>query len=499
MGREGENYMDKQAYLAQIDRVIAAGPYKADWGSLSRHATPGWYQDAKLGIFIHWGIYSVPGYHNEWYSREMYDPKTPSYRYHVAHYGKPDQFGYKDFIPMFKGEKFDPAAWARLFCAAGAQYVMPVAEHHDGFAMYQTDFNRWNSVEMGPHQDVLGRLKSACQGEGLVFCASNHRAEHYFFMNNGRRIPSDVSDPAYGDFYGPAKDSNALLSYKMSATANDCRTEGPTEDYLEDWLVRCCEMVDRYRPQVVYFDWWIHNLAFKPYLKRFAAYYYNQAEAWGVQVDINYKLQAFAPCCAMPDVERGALTEVSPVPWQTCTAIGKRSWGYTKDNRFKSPYHVITDLIDIVSKNGRMLLNVGPKPDGTITKEETRVLQSLGDWLAVNGKGIYGTMPWRCYGEGKVRVKAGFFQDNKAKKYTPRDFRFTYKDGRIYAFQMLPGKNKTVRLRTFCTTAQDLDIRRVTWLGVGEVPFTRSAKHLELQLPKTPGTLLPLCFELEIG
>ena len=146
--------MDKQAYLAQIDRVIAAGPYKADWGSLSRHATPGWYQDAKLGIFIHWGIYSVPGYHNEWYSRAMYDPKTPSYRYHVAHYGKPDQFGYKDFIPMFKGEKFDPAAWAKLFCAAGAQYVMPVAEHHDGFAMYQTDFNRWNSVEMGPHQDV---------------------------------------------------------------------------------------------------------------------------------------------------------------------------------------------------------------------------------------------------------------------------------------------------------------------------------------------------------
>lgn len=183
----------------------------------------------------------------------------------------------------------------------------------------------------------------------------------------------------------------------------------------------------------------------------------------------------------------------------TCTAIGKRSWGYTKDNRFKSPYHVITDLIDIVSKNGRMLLNVGPKPDGTITKEETRVLQSLGDWLAVNGKGIYGTMPWRCYGEGKVRAKAGSFQDNKAKKYTPRDFRFTYKDGRIYAFQMLPGKNKTVRLRTFCTTAPDLDIRRVTWLGVGEVPFTRSAKYLELQLPKTPDTLLPLCFELEIG
>lgn len=218
-----------------------------------------------------------------------------------------------------------------------------------------------------------------------------------------------------------------------------------------------------------------------------------------MQVDINYKLQAFAPCCAMPDVERGTLTEISPVPWQTYTAIGKRSWGYTKDNRFKSPYHVITDLIDIVSKNGRMLLNVGPKPDGTITKEETRVLQSLGDWLAVNGKGIYGTMPWRCYGEGKVRAKAGFFQDNKAKKYTPRDFRFTYKDGRIYAFQMLPGKNKTVRLRTFCTTAQDLDIRRVTWLGVGEVPFTRSAKYLELQLPKTPDTLLPLCFELEIG
>ncbi|HBN39023.1 MAG TPA: alpha-L-fucosidase, partial [Ruminococcaceae bacterium] len=172
----------------------------------------------------------------------------------------------KDFIPMFKGEKFNADEWAALFKESGAKYVMPVAEHHDGFAMYNTDFNRWNSVNMGPCRDVAGEIKAACEKEGLVYCASSHRAEHYFFMNMGRTFDSDVNDEKYADFYGPAYHCKAFDSWKMSIAAANVRAQSPTEEFLKDWLVRTCELIDRYQPKVVYFDWWIQNQAFKPYL-----------------------------------------------------------------------------------------------------------------------------------------------------------------------------------------------------------------------------------------
>ena len=231
---------------------------------------------------------------------------------------------------MFKAENFNPEKWAELFKNSGAKYVMPVAEHHDGFAMYNTEFNRWNSVNMGPERDVLGELKTAVENVGLAFCASNHRAEHYFFMNMGRTFDSDVCNERYADFYGPAYYCRELSSDKMGVTASNCRSVPPTEDFLKDWLVRICELIDKYKPKVVYFDWWIHNRAFKPYLKKFAAYYYNRSAEWGTEVTINYKLQAFAPGSATFDVERGALTDISPVPWQTCTSIAKNSWGIPK-------------------------------------------------------------------------------------------------------------------------------------------------------------------------
>ena len=193
-----------QEYLEQIDAVIRSGKYKADWESLANHKTPAWYTEGKLGIFIHWGIYSVPAHSNEWYSRHMYLPGHEEYEYHRKTYGEQKDFGYKDFIPSFTGEKFSADAWVSLFKKAGARFVMPVAEHHDGFAMYDTAFNRWNAKNMGPCRNVVGEIKAACEREGLQFCASTHRAEHYFFMNSGRGYESDVNDPAYADFYGPA-------------------------------------------------------------------------------------------------------------------------------------------------------------------------------------------------------------------------------------------------------------------------------------------------------
>lgn len=486
-------------YLNEIHRVISSGKYKDNWASLSNHTPPDWYTKGKLGIFIHWGIYAVPAYGNEWYSRNMYDPGHREFQHHIDTYGDQKNFGYKDFIPAFKGEKFDAKAWGELFSDAGARFILPVAEHHDGFAMYDTAFNPWNSVNMGPRRDVMGELKAVAEEIGLKFCASTHRAEHYFFMNMGRTLDSDVNDPAYAEFYGPAVYLPEFGSEKMGETTETPSATSPDKQWLTDWMVRTCEFIDRYQPKVLYFDWWIQNYAFKPYLKKIAAYYYNRAEQWGEEVTINYKREAFPPGVATFDVERGALTDISRVPWQTCTAIGKRSWGYTRDNEFKSSRQIICDLIDIVSKNGILLLNVGPRADGTITEEETQVLLDLGAWLKVNGEGIYDTVPWKTFGEGRVNVKDGYFTDGDEKAYTNEDFRFTYKGGCVYAYQLRPdGGNVTIR--SFRANGlYDFGIEIVSLLGWDEeLKFSRDKEGVHISLPENMDTELPVCFKIQL-
>ena len=490
--------MTVEEYLKQIDQVNENGKYKPDWASLSGHKVPDWYYNGKFGIFIHWGIYSVPGFGNEWYSRGMYDKNVREFEHHVKTYGPQNKFGYKDFIPMFKAEKFDPEKWVSLFKEAGAKFVTPVCEHHDGFALYDTAFNKWNAAAMGPCRNVAGEIKAECEKQGLTFCASTHRAEHYFFMNPGRTFDSDVNDDNYRDFYGPAVNLPEFLNDKMTPTTEDTYGAGASKEWLEDWLVRTCELIDRYQPSILYFDWWIHNHSFKPYLKKLAAYYYNRAEEWGKEVTINYKHQAFPPTVAVFDVERGALTDISPLPWQTDTAIGKNSWGYTRDNTFKSPRKIVCDLIDVVSKNGMLLLNVGPKPDGTITDEETNVLQNVGNWLKKNGDGIYGTTFWKRFKEGETNNQAGFFKDGEELNYTAKDFRFTYKNGCVYAFQMRPD-GKDVKIKCMKKTVpHDFLINSVTLLETGEtLDFERTKKELVI---KTKGykSSYPICFKISI-
>src|SRR6202142_4279845 len=194
----------RNTILQDVDKVNSQGPYRADWQSLETYKVPDWYKDAKFGIFIHWGVYSVPAFGSEWYPRQMYIQGSPEYKHHIATYGTQDKFGYKDFIPMFKAEKFDPTAWARLFKDSGARYVVPVFEHHDGFTMYDSGLSDWTAVKMGPHRDLVGDLAKAVRAEGLHLGASSHRVEHNFFLGVGRTIPSDINDPKYAAFYGPA-------------------------------------------------------------------------------------------------------------------------------------------------------------------------------------------------------------------------------------------------------------------------------------------------------
>ena len=486
--------MTAEQYLKQIDDVIAAGPYEASWESLGGQKTPQWYYEGKFGIFIHWGLYSVSAFGCEWYSRYMYDPARREYDHHVAHYGKPDVFGYKDFIPLFRGEHFDARRWAEAFRRSGAKFVMPVAEHHDGFAMYETEFNRWKAPAMGICRDYLGELKSACEKENLVLCASTHRAEHYFFMNQGRLIQSDVNDPQFEDFYGPAVARDDLLGEKMSPTTENPVTPGPSDEWMKDWMVRTCELIDRYQPASLYFDWWIHNRAFAPYLQKIAAYYYNRAHQWGREVTINFKHDAFPKDVGTFDVERGALTGISPIPWQTDTAIGRTSWGYTTDNDYKPSRQLICDLIDVVSKNGMLLLNIGPKADGTFTAEETQVLEEMGTWLKINGEGIYATVPWERFGEGKVNCTDGFFQDGAEKAFTAKDFRFTQKDGMLYAFQMRPDGEKVV-----ISSLAGRSAASVRLLGKGEVDFENGQEGLVIAVPAGNQSDKPICFKITLS
>ncbi|MBR3767692.1 MAG: alpha-L-fucosidase [Clostridia bacterium] len=491
--------MTQSEYLKTIDEVIEKGKYKDNWASLSGHKVPDWFTKGKFGIFIHFGLYAVPGFGNEWYSRAMYDKGCREYQYHIDHFGTQDKFGYKDFIPLFKTENFSADEWVSLFNEAGAKYVMPVAEHHDGFAMYKTEFNRYNAYEMGPCRDYLGELKDACKEQGLSFCASTHRAEHYFFMNPGREFESDIASGEYEDFYGPAVYNDAFCPENMGDTTWDIEGEGATDEFLTDWMVRTCELIDNYRPRSLYFDWWIHVNCFKPYLKKIAAYYYNRAEEWGEEVTINFKHNAFPPTVATFDVERGALKDISPIPWQTCTSVSKRSWGYVKDNEFKSPEQIICDFIDIVSKNGCLLLNVGPAPDGTIVEGEAEILRAIGKWLKVNGEGIYDTTHWKKFGEGEVNVEEGFFKDNNDKGYTSKDFRFTYKGGSIYAFQMAPDGD-TVEIKSlFYTKTAGLGINKITLLGSDkEVKYERDEKSLRITDYEKTGGTAPICFKIEL-
>ena len=418
--------MTEQEILQKVDQIIAKGPYKPTWDSLMEAPVPQWFKQRRLGIFIHWGLYSVPAYSNEWYSRNMYIPGEDAYEYHLKTYGPHKDFGYKDFIPMFRAEKFDAGTWMDLFKRAGAGYVMPVAEHHDGFQMYDSDLSQWNSVQMGPCRDLVGEWKSAAQEQDLQLCVSTHRAEHWFFMSHGKKFDSDVKDPLVkGDFYWPAMPERDHFD-KFSQPA-------PDEEYLNDWLARTAELVLRYQPKLLSFDWWIQHSAFKPYLQRLAAFYYNCGKQWGEDVMICYKHDAMMFGSGIMEVERGSLADAKPYPWQTDTAVARNSWCNTQNLVYKSGNEIIINLIDIVSKGGNLLLNVGPKADGSIPDGDRKILEELAAWMDVNGEAIHGAKCWRRFAEGPVHAAEGQFQDGKEVAYTSKDYRFTVNHGAIYA------------------------------------------------------------------
>lgn len=480
--------------LKHVDEVDAAGPFTADWATLKKYEAPDWYKDAKFGIFIHWGLYSVPAFASEWYPRMMYIEGTPENKHQVATYGPLTKFGYKDFIPMFTAAKYDPAAWAQLFKDAGAKYVVPVFEHHDGFAMYDSGLSDWTAAKMGPKRDLAGELAKAVRADGMHLGASSHRVEHNFFLEGGRRQASDVNDPKYAAFYGPA---HPKVNDQGDELWKDWTFASP--EYASDWLARSAEIVEKYHPDLMYFDWWVGQAMIRPYLAKFAAFYYNESTKRGTQGVLNYKDFSMQEGTGTKDFERGQLDQIRDLYWQTDTSVSNGSWGYIEHDTFKSPEFVVRQLVDIVSKNGNLLLNIGPKPDGTIPDEVKQVLLGVGGWLKVNGEAIYGTRAWTIYGEGPTKVVGGAFHDTDTKPYTAEDFRFTTRGGVLYVTELgwsADGRAVVKSLRS--GVAGGAEVKSVALLGsTAPVKFEQTAEGLVLHVGAKAPTEYASSFKVE--
>ncbi|MHB1540968.1 MAG: alpha-L-fucosidase [Steroidobacteraceae bacterium] len=485
---EPKNY--EQLLHEQMHKVAAGarrGPFTASWRSLEAYHAPRWFRNAKFGIFIHWGVFSVPAFQNEWYSRNMYVKDSLAYDYERAVYGPQAKFGYKNFIAKFTMAKFNPKAWAALFKRAGARYVVPVAEHCDGFAEYNSKFTLWDAARMGPKQDLVGELEKAVHADGMRFGVSSHRAEHWWWYHPGTKYDSDVDNPRYAGLYGPAEPMN-LPGVHGRGEPNPSQLQDwlpPSKAFLRDWLARSTELVDEYHPDLIYFDWWINQPAFAPYLKKMAAYYYNAAAARHQGVVLTYKLHAFPRGAAVLDIERGKLNALSLRPWQTDTSVSLDSWGYVRHDHYRTARSLLTDLIDIVSKNGNMLLNIGPRANGTIPEKVRRILLRMGAWLKVNGQAIYGTRPWVLYGEGPTLSPTGSLKDF-GQKYTPEDIRFTQKHGVLYALGLARPNDAKVLIRVLYATTPYLHgpITQVSLLGdAAPVRWRQTPDGLLVRLP----------------
>lgn len=420
------------------------GKYDATWESLeANYSVPEWFKDAKFGIFIHWGPYTVPAAGSEWYPKHMYNAMSKEHR---EKWGPQKEFGYKDFIPMFRAEKFNADEWAEIFKASGAQYVIPTAEHHDGFAMYDSDLTQWNAVKKGPHRDIIGELSKAVRDKGLKFGVSNHRVENWDFMYPGINPDStDLFDPQYAELYGPPQ------------KPTECSGMGPTEEhpgphpqsdaFMDEWQYRVMEIIDKYQPDLLYFDNGINYRSMDPWKLRIARYYYNSAQKWGKEVSLQSKSDAYK-AGTIRDFEREsrAPKERTKYYWQVDDPIGNK-FGYIEGLQLQKADGIIKNLINNISRNGNLCLNISPKADGTIPEDQKAELYAVGRWLSKYGEAVYGT---RAYGQNK-----------------DGDVRYTSKGRRnIYAF-LLNWDGKKIKLPDLKAS----DIEDIQMIGGGTIKW----------------------------
>ncbi len=422
----GLSQKDMDQYKANIAAISAKmkqgandGPFKPNWDSLRSHnAQPDWFLDGKVGIYFHWGVYAVPAYGNEWYMKWMHTTEgrnSDYHKHHVETWGQPDEFGYHDFVPMFTAEHFDAEEWADLFVRSGARWAGPVAEHHDGFSMWDSDITPWNAANVGPRQDIVGELGKAIKARGMKFVTSFHHERTRTWIPRVEGWPTTSDDPVLQFLY-------------MNIS----------EDLFNDiFLSKLGDVIDKYEPDFIWFDGQLPEIREDIHLN-FLAYYFNQANRWNKDVLVTTKKLQFPQDIAVMDFEKGRTSALTPWPWLNDDTISTGSWCYTETLQVKPPRVVLHDFIDAVSKNGQLLLNLSPMADGTIPQDQRDCLIEFGDWLEVNGEAIYNTRPWLEFGEGPTRMERSGSHQKKFLEYTSGDIRFTRsKDGKaLYVIAM---------------------------------------------------------------
>jgi alpha-L-fucosidase len=482
--------------------------YEESWESLAQHnEEPGWFQDAKLGIYFHWGVYSVPAFGNEWYPRWMHFESSKEYEHHLEKYGHPSEFGYHDFVPMFKAEHFNAKEWADLFVKAGARFAGPVAEHHDGFSMWASEKTPWNVGLKGPEKDITGELEKAIRANGMKLITTFHHSKHLQrykgkeeeeIEKNKDNIRNAFRNSHYPLFEGmpPSKD-DPELDYLYGNI--------PEEKWLEEvWFGKLKEVIDKYKPDIIWFDSWLDQIP-EPYQQKFCAYYLNEAEKQGKEVVIVRKQDDLPLDVSVDDLEKSRKNELGEKVWMTDETVSTGSWCYTENLQIKPAVDVLHVLIDIVSKNGVLLLNISPKADGSIPDDQKEVLLKMGEWLNKYGEAIYETRPWYTYGEGPTKEPEGHFRNASEFlkiKYTAADVRYTTRGDVIYATLLgWPGNNTEVLLKSFSLNGwkNSREIEKVTLLGHnGKIEYQLTDNGLKIKTPGEPANEMALVFKVEL-
>jgi alpha-L-fucosidase len=478
-------------------------PFVGTRESIAKYRVPEWFRDAKFGIWAHWGPQSSVEA-GDWYARNMYVQGQPQYDYHFKTYGHPSKFGYKDLIPLWKGEKFDADHLVGLYKKAGAKYFMSMAVHHDNFDMWSSQHNRWNAVNMGIRKDVVGAFRQATANHGLKFGVSDHLWISYKWFAVSHMadkdgplagVRYDGADPKFASLYHEIDDTS-LFTTKLDWD----ETKIP-ESWKQHWALRIRDLVDSYHPDLLYSD---GQLPFGNYgLETLANLLNVSARHNGGQVEAVYtskrKEDSDAGLCIL-DRERGVLDDIWPQPWQTDTCIG--DWHYKRDITYKTRKTVIDLLVDIVSKNGNLMLNFPLPNNGMLDERELKVLEGITEWMAVNAEGIHGSRPWKISGQGKLAKTTAAqdtnFNEKDRKDLTATDFRFTTKGQTLYAFMMgWPGQQAVIPALGTSSPYAPGKIDRVGLLGSADsLKFTRDDGALKIDLPDKPPSVHAVAFRI---
>jgi alpha-L-fucosidase len=507
-----------------VRQPIAKGPFSPTWESLQRYQTPDWFRDAKFGMWAHWGPQCQPE-SGDWYARGMYQEGSWQYKFHLSKYGHPSEFGFKDVINAWKADKWNPDELVNLYKKAGAQYFMAMANHHDNLDLYDSKYQKdWNSTKVGPKKDLIAGWARAAKENKLPFGVSVHASHAWRWYEVAQR--SDKSGQYSGVPYdgkltkadGKGKWWDGLDPQELYAQNHPLSVDSlednsihkqwnwgngayePTKAHVEKFYNRTIDLINKYDPDLVYFDdsqlpfWPISDVGL-----RIAAHLYNKSirEHGELRAVVNGKILDENQRKAMVwDIERGQANEIQPLPWQTDTCIG--GWHYDRGiyerDAYKSAGTVIQTLVDIVSKNGNLMLNIPVRGDGSIDEKERKIVEGIGKWISANGESIFSTRPWKIFGEGPAQLQTAKldgpgFNEGKGKAFTSEDIRFTTKDNVLYATAMGWPVDGKLTIKSLSTQAEQhgKQIQKVEWLTSKQtLPFERNEAGLIISLPEKP-------------